>query len=153
APVATGDPNRFLFYVNVFAVGSALPTDAGHQLTVPFNLVANGWAYQGDGATSGGTPPGDTVTLSNLKGTNDRSYLDVIFFPSRGATLTADSIVEPGTELPEFSLGGVGAGLPAKRVTVVGAPSALGNNVYRYYLQNDFVLGVVTLHFDADAWT
>src|SRR5439155_17308262 len=31
--------------------------------------------------------------------------------------------------------------------------SALGNNVYRYYLQNDFVLGGVTIHFDAEAWT
>ena len=79
-----------------------------------------------------------------------QSYIDVTFFPSRGETLDGSSIIDSPTE---FSLGGVGAGLPAKRVAVVGAPSAMGNNVYRYYLENDFVLGAVTVDFDAGAWT
>ncbi|HXG46835.1 MAG TPA: hypothetical protein VNO52_04360, partial [Methylomirabilota bacterium] len=152
APLATGDPTRFKFYVNVYAVESRLPTAPGTEVVLPLDFIAESWSYRDAGAIGTGTQPGDTVAYADLDATNNRSYIDITFFPSRGQTLDLGSITDGPNE---FSLSGVGAGLPASRVAIVGAPSLIDevNHVYRYYLENDFVLGDVTVTFVADGWT
>ncbi|HEY6226375.1 MAG TPA: hypothetical protein VI282_04555, partial [Verrucomicrobiae bacterium] len=156
APVRVGNTDTYHFAITATRP-SASPSDSA---TVSYTFVAGSWTLIDEGGATGAgvTTGGQIVSLGDLSSTNNRSYIDVIFAPSKGLgadsqpfQLDRASIIEAGTESPEFALTGVGATTNA--VTVVGTPTFLGNNTYRYYLQGDFVAGDVSVDFIEGSWT
>ncbi|MFO0878227.1 MAG: hypothetical protein U0840_12825 [Gemmataceae bacterium] len=75
---------------------------------------------------------------------NSRGYLDVRFTPTAGATLDEAAILDAAAE---FTL----EGLAAADVVIDGAPTPLGNGLYRYAFTGVFQPGAVTLRWIASA--
>ncbi len=88
----------------------------------------------------------EALTIAGLTLINDRGYLDVRFTPTEGATLDESTITDAAAE---FEL----QGDAAADVVVSGAPTPLGNGVYRYTFDGQFGVGEVGVQWLADAVT
>ncbi|CAB5140735.1 diguanylate cyclase/phosphodiesterase (GGDEF & EAL domains) with PAS/PAC sensor(s), partial [Olavius algarvensis associated proteobacterium Delta 3] len=94
--------------------------------------------------------PISTDSLEDLSGTNDRTYLDVTFYPTQGNQLDAATITDTANSNPtlgdEFTLSGTGSGTSALDSTQ--APTRLpGTDAFRYYIDGQFATGDVTVTF------
>ena len=75
---------------------------------------------------------------------NARGYVDVRFTATNGATLDVASILDGEAELTL-------TGSAATNVVLDGAPTAIGNGVFRYAFTGAFVPGTVDVEFSEDA--
>ena len=108
---------------------------------VTVSLIAGAIRFQ-NGALSTAT---DTLTIAAPASANV-GYLDVNYQPVSGFELDVATIVDPAAE---FTLGGAGAGVTQSSSY---APLRLTNsNTFRYFLQDDFVAGEVTVDFIANS--
>ena len=108
---------------------------------VTVSLIAGAIRFT-NGALSTAT---DTLTIAAPASANV-GYLDVNYQPVSGFELDVATIVDPAAE---FTLGGAGAGVTQSSSY---APLRLTNsNTFRYFLQDDFVAGEVTVDFIANS--
>ena len=149
-PVRLGDSNEFDFPVLI-----TLPrnSNAYPSVQAEITFVQDSWAYTGP--TTGGTQGGDTLTLTGLAATNNRTFIDVTYRGSAGRALDAGSI----TDAPqEFAFSGFGAanvrfaiGNHSLFDLSDGDPTA-HERTFRYLLEGDFQPGVVEAVFVEDGW-
>lgn len=141
--VQVGSSNVFDFPITVDFPEGEDPTPS---VTVTIEFDETAFAYTGP--TSGGTQGGDTEEQINPGSTNNRTFMDVAFFPSTGSELEEPLIEDPENE---FIIGGFGG----SAVTFSDDPHNLinlGGGRFRYLLEGDFTAGDVEIHFIADQW-
>ncbi|HEX9569566.1 MAG TPA: hypothetical protein VF987_07795, partial [Rhodospirillales bacterium] len=132
-PTRVGDTNTYRFRI----IGDHL-TDGSESVTVDF--IDQSWSFT-DTAQSESTD-----NLGDLTATNDRTYLDVTFTPTRGSTIDPAQI-----DGDEFTLAGPGVGTIA--LDVGEAPVRLSGDTYRFFLTGAFEKGAVEVVFDPDTVT
>ena len=148
--VAGGTANESSAEFTVATPTTINPIAGNETVNLVFSAADKAWSFVSNSAAAYG--PNQSIT--NPTATNGRTYIDVQFAPTIGSATTLDgnSITDSGAGNNEFVLkDGSGANLTAQPVESV-APIHLGNDVYRYVINGDFTLGVITVAFNAGAW-